>query len=63
MKRFGAYNAMNLDGGGSAQMLVGDSLVTHTSNQGSRRISVALGIAKRKLPVRRFPELRKEAKE
>lgn len=52
MKRFGAYNAMNLDGGGSAQMLVGDSLVSHTPTQGTRRISVALGIGKRRLQPR-----------
>ena len=52
MKRFGAYTAMNLDGGGSAQMLVGDALVTHAPNQGSRRISVALGIGKRRLQPR-----------
>ncbi len=48
MKRFGAYSAMNLDGGGSAQMLVGDSIVSHTPDQGTRRISVALALGKRK---------------
>lgn len=52
MKRFGAYNAMNLDGGGSAQMLVGDSLVSHTPTQGTRRVSVALAIGKRRLQPR-----------
>ncbi len=46
MKRFGAYSALNLDGGGSAQMLVGDSVVSHTAEQGQRRVSVCLGLGK-----------------
>ncbi|MBL7997373.1 MAG: phosphodiester glycosidase family protein [Candidatus Kapabacteria bacterium] len=49
MKGFGAHDAINMDGGGSAQMVVGQSIVTHESNQFVRKISVALGVVKKKL--------------
>ncbi len=60
MKRFGAYSAMNLDGGGSAQMIVGDSVVSHTADQGQRRVSVALAFGKRKARVKTSPDAKKE---
>ncbi len=61
MKRFGAYSAMNLDGGGSAQMLVGDSVVSHTPDQGQRRVSVALTLGRRKAHgTKSVPDAKKE---
>lgn len=45
MKSLGAYNAMNLDGGGSTVMVVDDKNVMYPNNPSSgRRISVGLGI-------------------
>ncbi|MCK5742770.1 MAG: phosphodiester glycosidase family protein [Chlorobi bacterium] len=44
MKKIGAYNAMNLDGGGSSVMVVDDKNVFYKSSpRRSRKISVGLG--------------------
>lgn len=50
MKRFGAYNALNLDGGGSSQMMLGRNVVSHTAGFTPRRISLALSLGKKKMP-------------
>jgi hypothetical protein len=50
MKRFGAYNALNLDGGGSSQMMLGRNVVSHPSGFTPRRISLALSLGKKKMP-------------
>lgn len=50
MKAIGAYNAMNLDGGGSTIMIAGGENVMHPNNpEHARRISAALGVVKRKI--------------
>lgn len=41
---FGAVDAMNLDGGGSSEMVVGDTIMNVPSDKQERRISVALGV-------------------
>jgi hypothetical protein len=47
MRHIGAYNAMNLDGGGSASMLVRGGVNARIG--GARRIAVALGIVRQSL--------------
>ena len=42
--RYGAHNAMHLDGGGSSTMIVGNSVVNTVSDGAQRRIINALGI-------------------
>ena len=45
MKKLGAYNAMNLDGGGSSLMVIDGKNIMNVSNpERSRRISVGIGI-------------------
>ncbi|MFN8358796.1 MAG: phosphodiester glycosidase family protein [Candidatus Kapaibacterium sp.] len=48
MKAVGAWNAMNLDGGGSAMMIVcGANACTNSTVPSGRKISAALGVFKR----------------
>ncbi len=46
MKRLGAYNAMNLDGGGSSVMVINNGELVRVSPNEGRRISVGLAISK-----------------
>lgn len=47
MKQLGAYDAMNLDGGGSSVMVVdGKNIMAKNRPEASRRISVAIGVRK-----------------
>ncbi len=46
MKRLGAYNAMNLDGGGSSVMVINNGEINKVSSLEGRRISVGLAISK-----------------
>lgn len=48
MKTFGAYNAVNLDGGGSSQMVLGSNVVSHLPESRPRRVAVALALMKKK---------------
>lgn len=49
MKKIGAYNAMNLDGGGSAGMVVGGrNVVRNDGCEFNRRIAVGLAVMKKK---------------
>ena len=43
-KKFGAYNAINLDGGGSTELIVKDSLVNRPSDGRERQVASALVI-------------------
>lgn len=51
MKRLGAYNAMNLDGGGSSVMVINNGELVKVSQLEGRRISVGLAISKRQESV------------
>ncbi len=54
MRDLGAYNAMNLDGGGSVSMVVGGrNVVRIGGGEFNRRISTALGVVKKNA---RYPE-------
>ncbi|MBU3741787.1 MAG: phosphodiester glycosidase family protein [Candidatus Kapabacteria bacterium] len=56
MKLLGAYQAMNLDGGGSAGMVVqNDHVFFDGQDPLTRRISVGLGVVKRSHVLRRTP--------
>jgi hypothetical protein len=59
----GAWNAMNLDGGSSATMVIeGNTTVPRAGNRGSRKISTALMVFERLEKVagqNKFPRLRK----
>ena len=49
MKKIGAYNAMNLDGGGSSLMVIdGKNIMSAANPEHSRRISVGFGISAKK---------------
>ena len=55
MRRFGAWQAMNFDGGGSTTMVVGDSVVNHPSDaEGERTVGSALVVVRRSPPKRMF---------
>lgn len=47
VKKFGAYNAINLDGGGSTELIVKDSLVNKPSDGRERQVASALVILPR----------------
>ena len=56
MKLLGAYQAMNLDGGGSTGMVVQDDHVFFDGEDPpTRRIAVGLGVVKRSMVLRRTP--------
>ena len=48
LRRFGAMDAVNLDGGGSSEMVVGQRIVNVPSDGRERAVSIGLGIFKRK---------------
>jgi hypothetical protein len=52
MKRFGAYNALNLDGGGSTTMMVGGRCVVPSNPALSRPVANALVVWRRRLASR-----------
>ncbi len=52
MKRFGAYNAINLDGGGSTTMVVGQRCVVPDESSYVRPVANALVVWRRRLPQR-----------
>lgn len=53
MRRIGAYDALNLDGGGSTVMVIDDANVMNRNcPECSRELSVGVGIARRKLSVK-----------
>lgn len=53
MRRIGAYDALNLDGGGSTIMVVNDENIMNSNcPECSRELSVGIGIARRKLSVK-----------
>lgn len=49
MSKIGAYNAMNLDGGGSTTMVIERGNVMRKDPQSSRRIAVGIGIVKKNM--------------
>lgn len=52
MKRFGAYNAINLDGGGSTTMVVGHRCVVPDESSYVRPVANALVVWRRRIPQR-----------
>lgn len=48
MKEQGAVEAMNLDGGGSSEMIVGTQIVNHPSDGRERRIGAGIAVVKTK---------------
>lgn len=53
MRRIGAYDALNLDGGGSTVMVIdGMNIMNRGCPECSRELSVGIGIARRKLSVK-----------
>ncbi|MBK9248746.1 MAG: phosphodiester glycosidase family protein [Ignavibacteria bacterium] len=53
MKSVGAWNAINLDGGGSAMMIVcGANACTNSTVPSGRKISAALGVFRRQRPLK-----------
>jgi len=50
MRQVGAYNAMNLDGGGSTIMVIGNKNIFYKSRPDiSRRLSVGVAVIKKKV--------------
>ncbi len=53
MRRVGAYDALNLDGGGSTVMVINDrNVLSKNCPECSRSLSVGIGIARRKISVK-----------
>ncbi len=53
MRRIGAYDALNLDGGGSTTMVIdGSNIMNSRCPECSRSLSVGIGIARRKLSIK-----------
>ena len=55
MKQFGSYHALNLDGGGSTHMMLGDSLLTPSPNVWTRKLSYILALGKKKGTSKSLP--------
>jgi uncharacterized protein YigE (DUF2233 family) len=57
LKKLGAVDAMNLDGGGSTTMVIGDHAVTRNSSKFERRVASALAIVPRQHPHQPMSEV------
>lgn len=53
MRKIGAYDALNLDGGGSTVMVVNDQNVMHPNRKAySRSLAVGIGVARKKISLK-----------
>lgn len=59
MKQFGAYHALNLDGGGSTHLMLGDTLLTPSPNVWTRKLSYILALGRKK-GTNKIQPIRKE---